>query len=125
MLNSTWLGPVGETHTFSPAGSGLSPFQDNAATIFTIANTGAMLSIGQERARLKTALAVESSCASDFISASSRVSDPYNHPNGVARALNFHPRPLRGTRLEASVPKIKTVPEPRVAKYARQNEAQR
>jgi hypothetical protein len=42
-LNSTWPGPVGETYSFSPAGSGLSPFQDNAATIFTIAHTGAML----------------------------------------------------------------------------------
>jgi hypothetical protein len=28
MLNSTWLGPVGETFTISPAASGLSPFQD-------------------------------------------------------------------------------------------------
>ena len=37
-LNSTWLGPVGENYTFSPAGSGPYPFQDNAATIYTIAN---------------------------------------------------------------------------------------
>jgi hypothetical protein len=43
MLNSTWLSPVGETYSISPAGSGLSPFQDKAATIFTIANTEAML----------------------------------------------------------------------------------
>jgi hypothetical protein len=43
LLNSTWLGPVGETSTISPAGSGLYPFQDKAATIITIANTGAML----------------------------------------------------------------------------------
>jgi len=42
-LNSTWLGPVSETYTISPAGSGLYPFQDNAATIVTIANTGATL----------------------------------------------------------------------------------
>src|SRR5437660_9112983 len=28
--NSTWLGPVGENYTISPAGSGRSPFQDNA-----------------------------------------------------------------------------------------------
>src|SRR5208282_1269816 len=42
-LNSTWLGPVGETYSISPAGSGLYPFQDNAATIYTIANTGAKL----------------------------------------------------------------------------------
>jgi hypothetical protein len=39
MLNSTGLGPVGETFTISPSGSGLSPFQDNAATISTIAKT--------------------------------------------------------------------------------------
>src|ERR1019366_85606 len=37
-LNSTWLGPVGKNYTFSPAGSGPYPFQDNAATIYTIAN---------------------------------------------------------------------------------------
>src|SRR5262249_12205445 len=43
LLNSTWPGPVGETYSVSPAGSGLYPFQDNAATISTIANTGAML----------------------------------------------------------------------------------
>ena len=62
MLNSTWLGPVGETYTISPAGSGLYPFQDNAATIYTIANTGAMLVLGQERSRDNAALAVESRC---------------------------------------------------------------
>ena len=32
-----------------PAGSGLSRFQSKVATIDTIANTGAMLLIGQER----------------------------------------------------------------------------
>jgi len=36
--------------TNSPAGSGF-PFQDNTATIYTIANTGAMLILGQERSR--------------------------------------------------------------------------
>src|SRR5438552_4798460 len=30
--NSTWLGPVGENYTISPAGSGRSPFQDNGPT---------------------------------------------------------------------------------------------
>jgi hypothetical protein len=43
MSNSTWPGPVSENYSISPAGSGLDPFQDNAATIVTIANTGAML----------------------------------------------------------------------------------
>ena len=42
MLNSTWPGPVSENYSISAAGSGLSPFQDNAATIYTIANTGAI-----------------------------------------------------------------------------------
>jgi len=36
--NSTWLGPVSETYSISPAGSGPYPLQDNAATIYTIAN---------------------------------------------------------------------------------------
>jgi hypothetical protein len=48
--------------TNSPAGSGLSPFQGKVATIDTIANTGAMLLIGQERSRDSAALAVESCC---------------------------------------------------------------
>jgi len=30
MSNSTWRGPVGENYSNSPAGSGRSPFQDNA-----------------------------------------------------------------------------------------------
>jgi hypothetical protein len=34
-----------------------SPFQDNAATIYTIANTGAMLSVGQKRSKELAALA--------------------------------------------------------------------
>jgi hypothetical protein len=63
MLNSTWLGPVGETYTISPAGSGLYPFQGKAATIYTIANSGAMLMVGQERSKEKTALAAEPCCA--------------------------------------------------------------
>jgi hypothetical protein len=58
-LNSTWLGPVGETYSISPAGSGLYPFQDNAATIYTIANTGAMLSVGQKCSKEIAALAAE------------------------------------------------------------------
>jgi hypothetical protein len=40
-LNSTLPGPVGETYSVSPV-------QDTAATIYTIANTGAMLSVGQK-----------------------------------------------------------------------------
>jgi hypothetical protein len=48
-LHSTWLSPVGEACTISPAGSALILVQDDAATIFVTANTGAMLDIGQER----------------------------------------------------------------------------
>jgi hypothetical protein len=64
-LNSTWLGPVSETYSISPAGSGNYPFHDNTATIYTIANTGAMLLFGQERSRVNTALTAEPCCASD------------------------------------------------------------
>jgi hypothetical protein len=63
--NSTWLGPVSETYSISPAGSGPYPFQDNAATIYTIANTGAMLIVGQKRSREPTALTAEPRCTSD------------------------------------------------------------
>jgi len=48
-LHSTWFSPVGEACTISPAGSALILLQDDAATIFATANTGAMLDIGQER----------------------------------------------------------------------------
>ena len=41
-------------------------FRATPATIFTIANTGAMLTIGQERSRDIAALAAEPRCASDF-----------------------------------------------------------
>src|SRR2546426_6926538 len=47
------------------SGVGPFPFQDSAATIFTIANTGAMLMFGQERSREYAALAAEPGCASD------------------------------------------------------------
>jgi hypothetical protein len=74
--------------TISPAGSGLSPLQGKVATIDTIANTGAMLLIGQERSRDSAALAVESCCepivpvvtkAAD----SRRVSGSYNRREAV------------------------------------------
>src|SRR5262249_59426587 len=49
-----------------PSGVGPFPFsRTRPATIYTIANTGAMLDIGQERSREKAALAAESRCASD------------------------------------------------------------
>src|SRR5437879_13439862 len=41
-------------------------FRTTPATIYTIARTGAMLLIGQERSREKAALAAEPGCASDF-----------------------------------------------------------
>src|SRR5260370_40290927 len=58
-LNSTWPGPVGETYSFSPAGSRRSPFQDNATTIYAIAHTGAMLQLGQKRSKEIPTLAAE------------------------------------------------------------------
>jgi len=42
-VNSTRLGPVGDPYTVSPSGSGRRSLQNNAATIYTIASTGAML----------------------------------------------------------------------------------
>jgi hypothetical protein len=91
-LNSTWLGTVGETYTFSPAGSSLYPFQDNAATIYTIANTGAMLHCGQERSRgicgLSCRVVHQILWAKRLAVArfSEQVSESYNHPHGVAAA---------------------------------------
>lgn len=48
-------------HSLS-SGVGPFPLQDNAATIFTIANTGAMLMFGQERSREYAALTAEPDC---------------------------------------------------------------
>jgi hypothetical protein len=45
-----------------PIGVGCSPFQGNAATIYTIANTGAMLRVGQKRSKEIAALAAEPGC---------------------------------------------------------------
>src|SRR5438034_7376108 len=41
-------------------------FRTTPATIYTIASTGAMLLLGQERSRVNAALAAEPGCASDF-----------------------------------------------------------
>lgn len=72
-------------------------FQNNAATIYTIASTGAMLLYrARTRQRRYAALAAESRCASDFKFAPScltlithfahTVSESHNHPDGVALA---------------------------------------
>src|ERR1700722_19188085 len=49
--NSTWLGPVGETYSISPAGSGLYPFQDKPppSTQSPIPEPSSF--VGQERSR--------------------------------------------------------------------------
>src|SRR5215467_2876127 len=62
------------------------------ATIYPIANTGAMLDIGQERSKENAALAVEPRCAADSNCArrtpqarsiSKKVSGSHNHPSGL------------------------------------------
>ena len=62
-LNSTWPDPGGETDSISPSGYGPSLFRTIPATIFPIANTGAMLRNGHKRAQDIAALAVELGCA--------------------------------------------------------------
>jgi hypothetical protein len=61
-LNSTWLGPVGETSQSLQRGRAFLLGQDNAATISIIANTGAMLVFGQNRSKETAALAAEPGC---------------------------------------------------------------
>jgi len=66
-VNSTRPGPVGDPYTVSPSGSGRCSFQNHAATIYTIASTGAMLLYrARTRQRRYAALAAEPRCASDF-----------------------------------------------------------
>src|ERR1700751_261433 len=99
-LHSTWPGPVGKTYSVSPSGSGRSPFQDTAATIYTIANTGAMLSVGQKRSKEIAAFAAGPVVTEILTSQrprlyppsnADRVSGSHNHPSGAAPRLVLHP----------------------------------
>jgi hypothetical protein len=54
-------------HNLSSGVGPLSFFKDNTATIYVIANTGAMLDIGQERSKEETALTAEPHCEADLI----------------------------------------------------------
>ena len=51
-----WSKECGEKHTFSPSGSGLCPFQENAATIFTIAKHRSQAKIRAETLQGKRGL---------------------------------------------------------------------
>jgi hypothetical protein len=51
-LNSTWPDPGGETDSISPSGYGPSLFRTIPATIFPIANTGAMLRNGHNAPKI-------------------------------------------------------------------------
>jgi hypothetical protein len=62
MSNSTWPGPVSENYSISPAGSGRSPFQDNARHHIHNRQTGAMLDFGQKRTIGIAALVAEPGC---------------------------------------------------------------
>src|SRR5215831_8136023 len=90
-LNSTWLGPVGETDTISPAGSGLLSFAGQTPPPSTQSPIPEPCShLGQERSRDNTALTAEPGCVGILIVPvtvhSVRVSGSYNHPEGVADA---------------------------------------
>ena len=65
-LNSTWLGPSGETYTISPSGSGISFFKDHTATICAIATTGAMLCCRAETLQGTSGLNCRAMLWSDF-----------------------------------------------------------
>jgi hypothetical protein len=102
----TWTGILASNllFTFGPLhadinarGIGMYHFQAEVFALdlahhLAIANTGAMLLIGQERSTLNAALAVESRCEAIVPVAtkadSSRVSGPYNRRAGAARAVN-------------------------------------
>ena len=51
--------------SFKRASVGRFPFSGHAPTIYTIANTGAMLTVGQECSKERTALAAGPGCAAD------------------------------------------------------------
>src|SRR4029077_16103968 len=62
------LGParLAKTTQSPQRGRAVLLFRTTPATIYTIARTGAMLAIGQERSKENAALAAEPGCASDF-----------------------------------------------------------
>src|SRR6516164_10668998 len=90
--NSTWPGPVGETTQSPQRGRAVLLFRTTPAAIYTIAKTGAMLLVGQERSREKAALAAEPGCAPDcsgttpWSSSFAAVSDSYNQREALAGA---------------------------------------
>src|SRR5229473_3294269 len=61
------------------------------ATIYTIARTGAMLLVGQERSREKAALAAEPGCASDF-------TGPHHNWRALGRSFRLIQPPQSGGR---------------------------
>src|SRR5437016_13471969 len=67
------------------------------ATIYTIARTGAMLSIGQERSREKAALAAEAGCASDF-------TGPHHNWRALGRSFRLIQPPQSGGRCSQLFP---------------------
>jgi len=62
------LGParLAKTTQSPQRGRAVLLFRITPATIYTVARTGAMLLVGQERSREYAALAAEPGCASDF-----------------------------------------------------------
>ena len=62
------LGParLAKTTQSPQRGRAVLLFRTTPATIYTIARTGAMLAIGQERSKENAALAAEPGCALDF-----------------------------------------------------------
>jgi hypothetical protein len=94
ILNSTWLGPVGD-NTHSPhRGRAFVLFRTTPPPSSQSPNTGAMLNVGQKRSTDNAALTAESGCALILMACagphcrgviSNRVSDSYNHSAGVAR----------------------------------------
>src|SRR6516162_3978002 len=62
LINSICLGPGSEIAQSLHRGRAISFFKDTPRQHPRIANTGAMLKIGQKRSRDKTALTVESDC---------------------------------------------------------------
>jgi len=107
-LNSTRLGPVGDPYTVSPSGSGRCSFQNNAATIYTIASTGAMLLYRAEtRQSENAALAAEPCCVPDFNGRLALVTTTCAHSFWVTqpprrggpcsfRPISPHPNTIRG-----------------------------
>jgi len=113
IVNSTWLGPVGDPYTVSPSGSGLCSFAEQRRHHLHNRQYQSHAPLAGRNAPDKyAALAVEPPCVSDFNLRQPARYSPftlliqfllYNHPNGAGLAPFFQSISVMAAILRARV----------------------